>query len=328
MESLSDILKLPKRVKTSVLCEPDYYGFSYYLRKELGIEIPRISTSSWVHGWRFEELIVPEQILYSQYIKSRLFHVVATNEQELFLNKYGLTNVRAAGYPYLYSQDLFYHDRIDRIENSLLVMPAHTLNHLSIRDTESEDFVKFVDSKRSDYNRVVFCIHQDCLNSGLWLEMLRKYEFEYVMGSKNDDLNSLRRMYILFNSFDTLLTNTWGSHVLYSAYSGMNLNFYTPFYELKEKYFSSSFFGRDNVFYKAQKINLSYHNYEYISRKYDFIFKKDKVTIRNWANKEMGLDSKLELAELPIILNWGIEGQLKGYCDYFSRGSRKILGFK
>jgi hypothetical protein len=157
------------------------------------------------------------------------FHLVAQKAHQAGLAAFGYKKVVAVGYPYLYMEDLGV-PKPTRLAKSLLVMPPHSL----IDTSESWDEIRLIDriqTLRPHFETIVFCIHQQCIQKGYWLENLKQFGFDYVIGSHANDANSLARMYQLFNMFECVTTNNWGSHILYAAYSGAKVSAIQPFFE-------------------------------------------------------------------------------------------------
>jgi hypothetical protein len=125
-------------------CEPDAYGASYLIARKLGLsEVPE-STSSWMHGWLNVPLAYPEQV--AQQSSASATNLVSTEEiAQTLRDDFSYRNVHAVGCPFVYAEPL----DVERVPNSLLVMPPHTLTYLE----DEWDEGAYVSSIREARNR-------------------------------------------------------------------------------------------------------------------------------------------------------------------------------
>jgi len=100
-------------------------------------------------------------------------------------------------------------------------MPTHTLSGAQVPDrTAFEQYADEIKAIAGNFDRVTICIHPSCRTNGLWVKEFTARGFEIVYGAQNTDLNALGRMRALFEQFETITTNGWGSHVAYALAFG------------------------------------------------------------------------------------------------------------
>ena len=138
-------------------------------------------------------------------------------DNEIILQKAGYLKSQAIGLPILYTKSL----NLRRIPRSLLVMPTHTLSGDSFDDkTAFQEYVKEIKLSTDGFEHVVICIHPSCHKNGLWTREFESQGFDVIYGALNYDRNALIRMRALFEQFEVVTTNGWGSHVAYALAFG------------------------------------------------------------------------------------------------------------
>lgn len=299
--------------------EIDIYGFSNYLANKLNINQIPITIASFRHGWMhtleyeyLEEITMG--IPMSRYL-------VGSQKEVDFFHKNEIFSVYPVGVPYIYidSEDI---NHVKRIENSLLVMPPHSLPGTNPKFYE-EEYIKEILSIYKEFDYIVFCIHQSCITKKLWIDTLAKYNIPWIEGANSFDKNSLLRMAIIFSSFEYMTTNTFGSHVAYAAYSGCKVSIFGSFENVKKEDIEDF-----DLFKKHPKlINriVEIFSFEYIKKHYGFFFmdnpKKAHLNI-DWAKEQLGVQYKKTYMELAELLGWCKDGEiLKNNIDLLSFSS-------
>lgn len=306
--------------------EPDVSGFTYWFAQKLGLPFRLATPVSWQHAWVDGTLSTPERIFGTQMAHRYAFHLVALKEHQVGLTAFGYKNVVAVGYPYLYMADLGVPKKA-RLPNSLLVMPPHSLSDTS-ENWDEEQLLHRIHALKPHFKTIVFCIHQQCIQKGYWLKNLEHFGFDYVIGSLANDANSLARMYQLFNMFEYVTTNNWGSHVLYAAYSGAKVSAIQPFFEktarnyLKKPYINEQY-------RQANLEKLASFRYEAVRQHYPFFFCEpfDAVPQIGWAQTQMGLEHKKTITVLAILLHWTFWGQVRALPYLFRRNIAAFLNW-
>jgi len=293
---------LPPIERIKLGSEVDFYGLSFIIANKLCLEIPPMSSATWMHGWVFNSLKYPEQIIWGD--KKTQCHLVAKEEHALFLRQHGYKNVVAAGLPFMYA-DM---NEIERNPNSLLVMPPHSLPQVDIRSPEKE-YIDYISDFKTKFSKIVFCLHQSCVENNHWISNLEKANIPWVIGASADDKNSLFRMQTLFRSFEYMTTNNIGSHVLYASYCGCKVSIAGPETEMKREYFKN-----DEVYKKYPyllDVNLS--SMKNALKQFPFLFVNpdQAINYKKWANEEIGVKYRKDEHELRKLFGWDSWPQIR-----------------
>ncbi|HEY8995235.1 MAG TPA: glycosyltransferase family 4 protein [Lacunisphaera sp.] len=202
----------------------DHYGAIQTAAAYAGIACqPRYAVRGvWQHGvfgpWQNQE---PEAIVYSTPRARELPVWVARPEQAEVLRAAGFLRVRVAGMPICYTPDT----GVVRVSGSLLVVPTHTL--AGDKFTDRSAFERYADEIKAvagHFREVVICVHPACQKNGLWVREFTERGFSIVYGAQTNDANALLRMRMLFEQFESVTTNGWGSHVAYALAFGAKVS--------------------------------------------------------------------------------------------------------
>jgi hypothetical protein len=313
---------LPKIEKVVVRGEADYYGLSHLIaKKNKQPFIPR-SLSGWKHGWLSSNLKYTEQFtsgaLYSKFLVSLVEH-------EVFLNEKGI-KAKAVGMPFIYIEDVET-QKITRQENTLLVMPPHSLPYTN-HSWDEESYAKKINDLKNKFDLIVVCLHQSCVESGLWMNAFKKYNISWIIGADAQDKNSLIRMYRIFNSFEFMTTNAIGSHVVYAAYCGCKVSIYGEYVEFsKENYTSTPIYKK---FPFLLEYNLKHSSYQYINKVFPFLFASpEKAELRvEWAEEQLGKSNKVTFKELSKLLGWNLHDQTIFIIEKVYSKIKKMFSWK
>jgi len=172
----------------------------------------------WHHGCKGPWLDFSADVLANNTPNARALPVFTVRrEQAELMQRHGYGQARAIGAPILYAAA----SGAPRQRGSLLVMPTHTLAGDAFPDRAPfERYAEEVAAAAAGFERVVVCIHPSCRKNGLWVGEFSALGFEQVDGAMPNDLNALGRMRALFEQFETVTTNGWGSHVAYALAFG------------------------------------------------------------------------------------------------------------
>lgn len=172
----------------------------------------------WQHGcfapW---EAATPGALVFNAPGAAGRLACVARQEEADYLIANGFPRARAIGMPIIYTPPA----GLARVPRSLLVMPTHTLVGDKFPDRVA--FARYADEVRefaADFDHVTVCIHPSCQRNGLWLPEFTERGFSIVIGAQTNDANALVRMRALFDQFETVTSNGWGSHVAYALAFG------------------------------------------------------------------------------------------------------------
>jgi hypothetical protein len=301
-------------------CEPDAYGASYLIAQELGLDKVPESTSTWTHGWPYVPLVYPDQV--AQQSNARQTNLVPTEDIAQFLREeFSYRNVHAVGSPFIYADPL----DMERIPNSLLVMPPHTLPYLEDEWDEAA-YVSAIREVADGFDHVIACIHRHDIKKGNWVDTFSEARIPHVPGTRVRDKHGLVRMQTLFHLFDAVTANTIGSHVAYAAYCGCRVSIYGPY-----AHRSLSDFKEDPIWSGDRepvlRHNLKHTREEAIRNRYPFLFAPPSKSESHveWAEKELGEECKRTPNELYKLLGWGMLEQARLKMNHYkSRGKVKI----
>ena len=151
---------------------------------------------------------------------------VARKDDEEYLRENGYSHAQAIGLPIVYTEE----QPVERIQNSLLIMPAHTSSASGILpNIQNQSYIDALQKIFSSFSLVVACVSPACISNGLWTQLFSDHGIEVIAGANFKDQNGLRRMRALLSTFDYITTNTFGSHLAYGAYFGAKVSIYGPF---------------------------------------------------------------------------------------------------
>lgn len=290
-------LELPTIRQIPVRNEPDFYGFSLLIARDLRLQSAPVSlVTTWKHGWNPDKSIdYPKQIAHNG--TARHHHVVHNEWQLSFLKKHGYRHVEVAGAPFIYAPI----PKVTRIPNSLLVMPAHTLKHMPIADNFEAFFERVVKMKK-DFPNILVCLHQESVSPQI-LEVLARLNLDYVLGASGWDGHSLTRMRTIFSSFECMVTNTLGSHIPYFNYCGGRASVMGPFMKFTREMLSKHDWYRANP--EIMERHLRWSDADGM-KYYPFLYVdiREQQNHWEWAAKELGHSYKRTAKECAEILRW------------------------
>lgn len=302
MKEIKDeiLFKFPKlKIKN------DYaYGDLWVASKYCGLSfIPGFINREWQHGHVIKERnIHPEFVIGSDGLsrsRKNKNYYVARKDQVIFLNQEGYTNVTAIGMPIIYAEK----PNVERIKDSLLIMPMHTLSQTS-ESFDEEEYAKFIDEISFKFKKIVCCLHKSCFEKKYWINTFSKRNIEIIQTADEDDANTLNRLSYLFSRFEYVTSNSFGSHLAYSAFFGAKPSICGP----KPNWKPDDY--KNLTFYKNVPALLDilkdWDESNYIKKCYDFLYLfpwEAKLQVE-WAKFELGSENKKSSEELMKIFNW------------------------
>jgi hypothetical protein len=197
----------------------DYYGAIQLAAEYCGLgNIPPCFPGSWQHGvmppwWQ----IPAEVVVYDAPTSARCF--VARQDEATSLKAAGYRTAQAIGLPIIYTQS----SGSQRMPNSLLVMPTHSLPS-DVLAAANEQYVREIASIKNKFDLVVACVSPYCIDKGLWISHFKEKGIPVIRGAGIADANALKRMRALFESFEYVTTDSYGSHVFYALYFGAKVS--------------------------------------------------------------------------------------------------------
>lgn len=219
-------LNLPQTQYMLPRNEADFYGATSLIAEKLGLDPsrPPRSRASWLH-FPLPDWVTPE-VPYDL-VNYRTFGVprrlkpilLPTSSSQEFMRKHGYRMATAVGAPLTYALEFVQ----ERIPGSRLIMPEHTLSYVPYSDDARRTVLRLVESAmrtRDAYSYTAFCLHPDDVRKGLWPNELDRAGIPWVSGAERYDLNALRRIVAMLSQFEQVLTNNFGSHIVYAWYLG------------------------------------------------------------------------------------------------------------
>jgi hypothetical protein len=202
-------------------------------------------------------------------------YYVARDDQAVFL-KYNGYKAKAIGMPILYAKD---DQEYSRIPNSLLVMPMHTTHGVKMDTSQCLAFLRDVIEYSKTYDYLLVSLHAADVHNGYWIKELEQLGINWVIGARQDDKNSLKRQRALFQQFDTVLTNGFGSHIPYALHFGCKVYvFGTPIAPTKAEIIS-----KDSAWNKNRKAAEMYDRQRHKLEIFLSMFRQ-----KPYANAELG----------------------------------------
>ena len=315
MRELSKELGLPNPQDVNLPSfEASSYGAAHLVAGHLGIKEPPITLAGWMHGWNHFDFVNKEDILTIAYdvnqhqpgqpkfvipAQKRRPYLVATKEQEVFLQENGFPDTRAVGLPFAYIDP---DPSTKRIPGSLLVMPPH----IPVEETVIFEYLDYIKSISQHFSRIVFCLHMASIVDGPWVSNVNAYGFEYVTGAGGRDRNALYRMRKIFDSFEYMTTKSIGSHVLYASLCGVKVSMTTPYIDVRmEDYMVQAGWGESEHMKKVE-LYVKMGSYNFLSKKFPqfFVEPQNAVEQVEWAKREIGFYNKVSFEELGRLFRW------------------------
>ena len=201
-------------------CATDNYGALHVAAAYCGLRsIPQIPIGLWQHGCQTPwQQVQPEVVVYRAPRDGSCW--VARADEVQYLQAAGYRHVRAIGLPIVYTAD----PGTPRIPGSLLVMPCHAMRWDKFGADQFERYVAQIQSIAGHFQQVVACVSPTCLANGFWEPQFRAAGIPVVRGAAANDANALRRMRALFEAFDYVTTQDYGSHVVYGLAFGAKVS--------------------------------------------------------------------------------------------------------
>jgi glycosyltransferase involved in cell wall biosynthesis len=285
----------------------DNYGAIHLAARHADLELgarPYFLRGIWQHGvvgpWQDH---APETLGYASPMLGKWPLFVAREEQAAVLREAGFDDVAAIGMPFVYTPPC----GVPRIPGSLLVVPTHTLYGATFADRAP--FVRYAAYIRSiahRFRRVVACVHPACVANGLWIREFGDVGIEVVTGTKIDDLNALARVRALFEQFECVTTNGWGSHVAYALACGARVSIHGEAIEEKPESVRN-WLRHDETWSKRPDLLAAIHNSEVFAHRRSFL---ERLQIAPWEGVHdvawgewfLGSKHKLSPAEMRRVL--------------------------
>ncbi len=289
--------QLPPIADKVLTQELECYGAKKIIATAMRFPETLASTATWQHGWQWDPITHVQQLAGGS--PPEIIRLVATEEHAKFLRQRGYSNVHAVGVPFIYASC----GKTQRRAGSLLVMPPHSLAWTSHEWNEKE-YVEYVVGLQGRFSEVVACISGPCIDHGYWISTFEEAGIPWVRGASASDQNGLRRMQIIFRSFEYMTTNTMGSHVAYASCCGCKVSIAGP-YSCPQR----SEFARDEPYIKAPDYltaDIDRADESSVRHYYPHLFcSPDKAELNvQWAEGVLGKPCKRDPREIALLFGW------------------------
>ena len=202
----------------------DQYGAFYIAAHYCGLNKPSKIPGYWQHGVKGPwDQITAGNITghYPNLGKFKTF--VAREDEKIFLQEEGVPLCEAIGLPFIYAPTP---KTPDRIPDSLLVMPHHTVAGVKSfkNQADLEKYAKSIASLTKRFSNVSVCLHFGDFVNGYWKNIFQNLGLKCLLGGHPHDKNSIARVKTLMSSFEFVTSNAWGSHIAYSLSLGAKVS--------------------------------------------------------------------------------------------------------
>jgi hypothetical protein len=198
----------------------DYYGANFVASNYCNLD-EQTNDFFWHHGlvspW---ESLSCEHIVFNMKDKN-LRYFVSSREQSELLIKNGFSRAKSIGLPIVYVEI----EKTERIKNSLLIMPSHTLVGQLINNKSSMlRFIDLVNEYKKYFDKIGVCLHKNDFENNYWVEEFNSLGLEILLGAQNNDKNTYYRQAYYYSTYESILTNDFGSHVAYALFFGCKVS--------------------------------------------------------------------------------------------------------
>ena len=273
--------------------------------------------ATWVHGWNFHPLTSSRTLsAHNELLGYR--RIMRNHAEKSFLESLGFYNIRVGGLPFMYVPP----SNIKRKKGSLVVCAQRVIHYPASQD-QINSYLKFMDEIDTRYRpkmeEINFCFTGEDLNENSPLvHMARQRGYGVLQGGVKYDRNSLLRLRQIFDYHEYGLTNTLGSHLVYSNFSGCKMgisheNFSMHLHELGEYGENGENDYIDDRLYNEWILSGS------PQAEYDFLMVSQIDDFRNhlaWAIHEIGGSNRIPDNELRDAVCWSSKEYAKANFRY------------
>ncbi len=288
--------------------EASFYGAMYLLAEQAGIRhFDPDPPFLWLHGVKLPPLPTDPELLLGFFFHRPYERILVRDaEYAAILSTHGLKS-EVMGMPFVYAMG----QGVRRRPGSLLIVPAHSLKNTE-HDWPFEEFARQMAALKPKFSEVVACIHPACWEKGYWIAELEREGIRCVRGADSYDLNSLKRMAVLFESFETVLTNVWGSHIPYAAACEARVCLHKDYAGFRREDFANAPAYRDRP--KVLE-RLGQKGREDYVRELPWLDRapEEAVTQVEWGLKLIGAEHKRSRREVRKLFDWNWRTELRGW---------------
>jgi FkbM family methyltransferase len=253
----------------------------------------------WQHGWTAPDYKPSPQSLFGEALANEKLWV-ARKDQEHYLKEQGYASARAIGLPCVYVP----RSGVERIPNTLLVVPAHSLSYTT-HLWKFDEFADQVATLKDDFDVVAAVVHGDCIEKGYWAPHFREHGITVFPGAKASDPTSLIRLEMLFSAFDCLVSNKVGSHIAYASLWGARVSLFGTYVTVNEEDYANDPFYRKHPELLGPAIRAG--SEQTIREQFSGFFidhPKSASQRIEWAEYQLGVENRLLPQELKQAFGW------------------------
>lgn len=291
----------------------DLYGAVHLACSHSGTEVPFDAVRMfWNHGVFLPfECRIPGRLLSKVELSTRipiwLHHEYSANQVQPCANA-----VHVVGAPWLYVPAI----NEQRVSKSTLIMPGHTLFPTTELDNQHfetyvDELVKFVPPS----DRTYVCLSSSCVANGYWITEFSRRGYNIIIGARHNDSNSLHRLKSYFNLFETVVSNTFGSHIAYAAYEGCKVGIWG--HEIIDDFIVEDAWKKSDVSWSQYNVAMNAETSLFRCQPGSEEMHSD------WGRFVLGADYKQSPAVLSTLLS-----EAQRYCSEYNRQKymRRLIG--
>lgn len=254
----------------------------------------------WEHGWLSHHRLLDPRVAFGVVDQKKHGGTCWVSTQTIadYLQEHGYS-ARAIGLPIAYLDPKNY----ERKNNSLLVMPAHSLDYTQ-HTWRFEEYVEAILSIRADFDFVAACIHLSCMKHGYWVKEFEKAGIPIISGANTNDLNALERVRALMSQFEFVTTNAYGSLLAYGSACGAKVSIFGPYCNFEQQDFNNAAFYQDQPGL-IEKTSHSLKEATVRSEYPDFFGHTKEAKQRvDWGLEQIGWNNRISPAEMRRCFGW------------------------
>ena len=293
MNGFTDLnMILPEKETISFSGEIDYYGARHILSDYCEVELfsKALHQIPWCHGW------VPDfwnntdvRLVTSQKLADKSQLILTSKKSiENYLKQCSYANSVSIGLPVAYLKE----NKQDRLADSLLIMPAHSLDYTTHNHWKFEEYANEIAEIAKYFKHVYACLHPSCFKNGYWGKELQAKGIKIIEGVDVSDKNSLYRLQKILTTFEYVTTNSFGSHIAYAAHFGAKVSVYGTYAEYKEADYANTPFYVDNPDVLQKCLDLISLKTVQKELSQFFCLPQEAKKHKDWGDYEVGLSEK------------------------------------
>lgn len=205
-------------------------------------------------------------------------------------------------------------------------MPAHSLPETK-ENWDANAYVTYIKSIAHKFSRVCLCVHKSCAEKGNWIDAFSEQGIEIIEGAEERDANSLYRMSLLFNQFEFVTSNTFGSHVAYASYFGCKVSVAGPAEDFRREYYENVLFYKNAP--EVLDIVDEWYSSNYMAKVFpQFCVNPWEASLHeDWAAWQLGEQCKKNQKELRRLLGWDLTSLIRSKTKAIARPGYRLAKY-